>query len=505
MDANKHFRTNEAVAQMLCHLARHGPICLAIDDVHAADTLSLNLAEYLAAKLRDAPVVLVLAYSDTGRGTDNSAERVLGKILGEGGRDLPLKGLNPGHVKSIAEYQLGREVSDRLAERLHSHSGGNPLFLEQLIAVLENRGGDEAGEAALELPQGMHSVIFDNLAKLSADCLELLRTASVLGESFRPALLATASGMELDNTLLVIEEAADAGILKRSTLVGGHYDFCHRVVRDALYSELSAAQRAELHGRAGDAMIASAVTPDHPQAHQAAHHLLRARAQVRAEEGVAYGLGASAALFGDFAYNKCAEMCRDVLDAMALLDADHPEQRTVMLRLASALGRDGHMAAASEVFQSLSQLPNNRAAPSLQQLDLQALRESYSVISGQFDVVVDALYDNLFLQHPETKSLFVHKPMESQMKMLADTFTSVIDQMENTPWLEKVLSELGVKHRYFGVTDEMYDWVAEALFSALRDKLGQDWTPRLEEVWRTAYFNIAAFMIEAARAAEDAR
>jgi len=120
-------------------------------------------------------------------------------------------------------------------------------------------------------------------------------------------------------------------------------------------------------------------------------------------------------------------------------------------------------------------------------------------------VVVDALYENLFSQHPETKALFVRKPMEKQAKMLADTFTSVLDQMENTPWLEKVLSELGVKHRHFGVTDEMYDWVADALFSALRENLGNHWTPRLEEVWRTAYFNICAFMIEAARAAEDAR
>jgi hemoglobin-like flavoprotein len=252
-------------------------------------------------------------------------------------------------------------------------------------------------------------------------------------------------------------------------------------------------------------MIASAVTPDHPQADQAAHHLLRARARTRADQGVAFGLGASVGLFHDFAYNKCALMCRDVLDAMALLDADHPEQRTVMLRLASALGRDGNMKDASDMFMSLSRMRNDSAAPSLQELDVEALRESYSLISARFHSVVDTLYETLFSGHPEAKALFVRKPMEKQLKMLADTFTSVIDQLENTPWLEQVLSELGVRHRHYGVTDEMYDWVADALFSALRDELGEHWTPRLEEVWRTAYYNISAMMIEAARAAEDAR
>jgi hemoglobin-like flavoprotein len=154
---------------------------------------------------------------------------------------------------------------------------------------------------------------------------------------------------------------------------------------------------------------------------------------------------------------------------------------------------------------SLSRMRSDGAAPSLHELDIEALRESYSVISGRFHSVVDALYDNLFSSHPEAKVLFVRKPMEKQLKMLADTFTSVIDRMENTPWLEGVLSELGVRHRHYGVTDEMYDWVADALFSALRDELGEHWTSRLEEVWRNAYYHISAIMIEAARAAEDAR
>ena len=163
------------------------------------------------------------------------------------------------------------------------------------------------------------------------------------------------------------------------------------------------------------------------------------------------------------------------------------------------------MKGASDVFMSLSRLRNDSEAPSLQELDVEALRESYSVISSRFPSVVDALYENLFGQHPEARALFVRKPLEKQSKMLADTLTSVIDQLENTPWLEQVLTQLGVKHRHYGVTDEMYDWVADALFSALQNELGEHWTPRLEEVWRTAYYNISAMMIEAARAAEDAR
>jgi len=506
-DASQQFHANEAVAQLLRHLAEDQPVCVAIDDVHTADTLSLNLAEFLAAKLRDAPVVLVLSYSDAGKDRDVSAERVLGKILREGGRDCPVRGLDAAQVKALAELMFGHGIDDALAARLHSHSGGNPFYLEQLISTLESRTGDEkqAEGAELELPQGMQSVIFDNLGKLSPECLELLRSASVLGESFRPAILASASQTDLDRALALIEEASDANILKRSSIAGGHFDFAHTVVRDALYGELPAANRAELHERVGDAMTASEMTPDHPQADQAAYHLLRARAKTRADQGVAFGLGASAALFHNFAYNKCAAMCRDVLDAMALLDADHPEHRTVMLRLGSALGRDGNMKDASEVFMILSRMRSDGAAPSLQELDIEALRESYSVISVRFHSVVDALYDNLFSGHPEAKALFVRKPMEKQLKMLADTFTSVIDRMENTPWLERVLSELGVKHRHYGVTDEMYDWVADALFAALQEKLGDHWTPRLEEVWRTAYYHISAIMIEAARAAEDAR
>ena len=86
--------------------------------------------------------------------------------------------------------------------------------------------------------------------------------------------------------------------------------------------------------------------------------------------------------------------------------------------------------------------------------------------------------------------------------MLTEALVAVLDHIEDAPWFEKTLGALGQRHRGYGVTDEMYDWVGECLLATLADIAGPVWSLELDDAWSAAYGAIASIMKGAARAVE---
>jgi hemoglobin-like flavoprotein len=78
--------------------------------------------------------------------------------------------------------------------------------------------------------------------------------------------------------------------------------------------------------------------------------------------------------------------------------------------------------------------------------------------------------------------------------MLTDALVAVLDHLEDAPWLTQTLMALGAKHKDYGVTDEMYGWVAASLLATLAEVAGPDWTPKHEAAWTEAIGAIAGLM-----------
>lgn len=129
------------------------------------------------------------------------------------------------------------------------------------------------------------------------------------------------------------------------------------------------------------------------------------------------------------------------------------------------------------------------------------MRETFAIVAPRLDGLVASTYQRLFERHPEVQRLFHRSRSDLQVVMLAETLTSILEHYEDTPWLDETLTRLGRGHVHYGVTEEMFDWLGEALLASLRDALGDQWSPVAADAWARAYRSIATIATDAMREA----
>lgn len=128
-------------------------------------------------------------------------------------------------------------------------------------------------------------------------------------------------------------------------------------------------------------------------------------------------------------------------------------------------------------------------------LDVRLLRDSFALVLDRQPDVTHVFYEELFRRHPEAKALFGSRSMEAQEQMLAEALVAAVDHLEDAEWLGTNLGELGGRHVGYGVTEEMYGWVGEALLATFAAAAADDWTPAHEQAWTEAYGAIAGLML----------
>lgn len=136
-------------------------------------------------------------------------------------------------------------------------------------------------------------------------------------------------------------------------------------------------------------------------------------------------------------------------------------------------------------------------------LPVETLRSSFRRTLELSPNVTHRFYEVLFARHPVSRRMFGRHAAE-QEKLLAGALAAVIARLEDGPWLTSTLTAMGARHAGYGVTDEMYAWVGDALLATLAEVLGAEWTPEVERAWTAAYGAIASLMQEGARQAKAA-
>ena len=263
---------HHTVAQVLEAKARQGIVALCIDDLHWADPALLELLGSIVSSLSRTTFVLITAARP---GVDlpwppvNDRTTVM---------SLTLQPLTRGETDELArELVTDDDPSERRLSELYDRSGGNPLFLIELVALTE-AGGDG------ELPDSLRTLIAARLDQLTLQQRQVLENAAVMGtsgnlialEAFAMALGQPAPG----NT---VQELDELGLLE----VHGHrWEFRSDSVRDAAYQTLTKAARAQRHAGVAKALAHSRVGID-----DLAHHAASA-AELMQELGRVEGLPA---------------------------------------------------------------------------------------------------------------------------------------------------------------------------------------------------------------------
>jgi DNA-binding SARP family transcriptional activator len=208
----------DAVAWLLRQASSAQPVLIVLDDLHAADTPSLLLLQFLAGQLGDTALMLVGLYRD-----DNPSENVaLSACLASLAREqttrrLRLTGLTAADTAAMIASITGRHLPASVATTIHAETEGNPLFVGEIVRLLDAEGRlqqplDRSGRGR-HLPDTVREVIDQRLRRLTADCRDVLEVASTLGREFGLMELAAVAGTDEPAVLELFDEAIAARVL----------------------------------------------------------------------------------------------------------------------------------------------------------------------------------------------------------------------------------------------------------------------------------------------------
>lgn len=235
---------HRTVAFVLEARSERGAMVLSVDDVQWADQGLLDLFEHLLSALVRRPFLLITAMrpgSDVVWPPRSERSTVI---------SMSLQPLTRQDTDQLATALLGDAARDeQLITALYDRSGGNPLFLLELVALTE------AGGSGLELPDSLRTLIAARLDQLTPSQRQLLENAAVLGTSGNISDLerfATELGQVFSRDL--VTDLDDLGLLE---VHGRRWEFCSESVRDAAYQTLTKAARAQRHAGVAKALSAA--------------------------------------------------------------------------------------------------------------------------------------------------------------------------------------------------------------------------------------------------------
>ena len=273
------FRLFDATAEFLRNASASQPIVVVLDDLHAADTPSLLLLQFIARGLGSTHLLVLGACRDIDPIPGHALTEMLAEVAREPTtRRVSLRGLSEPDVAEYVELSASEIASAELVAALYEETEGNPLFVGEAVRLLALEGvRRESTGVRIAIPQSVHDVIARRLAHLSDECNRMLVLASVLGREFALAALVRVAGVEEDQVLDVLDEAITARIVSDVPGGRGRLRFAHVLIRDTLYQGLTAARRMRLHKLAVESL--EALYGDEPGSHLAelAHHSVAGR------------------------------------------------------------------------------------------------------------------------------------------------------------------------------------------------------------------------------------
>ncbi|HUR84920.1 MAG TPA: protein kinase [Solirubrobacteraceae bacterium] len=226
-----------ALRRLLERLARERPLVVAIEDIHWAEPALLDLLDHVVALSSHSPILLVCL----------TRPELLDALPAWGAPQpnrsvLVLDALGSDDARELAERLGAGGVADRIAARAE----GNPLFVEQLVAV------DEDGDGG-ELPTSIQAVLAARIDRLQAGERVLLQRAAVEGRTFHASAVAALLGDHERRAL-----GARLVALARKGLIGSDrpeypgedaFRFTHALIREAAYASVTKLARADLHAK----------------------------------------------------------------------------------------------------------------------------------------------------------------------------------------------------------------------------------------------------------------
>jgi tetratricopeptide (TPR) repeat protein len=347
------------LADEFLDLARGGAMLVVVEDLHLADEASLDALASIAPRLPDRPLWLVATSLSVA--TLREPQRgLIERFLRSGGGELVT--VRPFTAGETLDFVRGLDVGGGAAvedvTRWHSQSGGNPLFLEQLIRTRASGPSGPSG-AADEPPGELSEYLARRLPALDEEARRVLTVGAVLGREFPFDLLLTASEEDEERLTEVLERLVRMGALRERP--NEHLEFVRDDLRGYIYAGLTDAHRRVLHKKAGEA-LESMGPADPATVFALARHFTLGRIEDRAE---LYNRFAADFAMRSMSANVARFHLERALDAhRKARPNDHAGEIEIVLDLAVQMDRLGELKPAEKLLRELDDAPHMMRAAS---------------------------------------------------------------------------------------------------------------------------------------------
>ena len=276
-------RLFQAIFHLFANQAERQNLLLVVEDIHWADPATLQCLHYLARKIDQVPILLILSFREESLSSNADLVALLHSLQRE------------AHVISLSLARLTEEDTtvlldqtkdtalnaDYLGHWLYLETDGNPFFLISLLQSLREDGLlDNATntdwltlartDPNLTLPDAIRDSVRNRLQRLPQAEQEVLDWMAVYGQRLDFSTLKAISHQPQITLLNVIEQLVTRQLLVE---IIGQYDFSHNKIREVVYYDLSAARCDLYHQQIAE--ILEALSPYSDETALLAHHFER--------------------------------------------------------------------------------------------------------------------------------------------------------------------------------------------------------------------------------------
>ncbi len=364
----------EGTTELLAAASQHAPMLVVLDDLHWADTASLQLLHHVIASTTAMNLTIACTYRDT----DLTRGDALNKLLADLHREanvtrIALAGLGDLEVVELLGAAAGHDLDDAgvgLAHALRRETDGNPFFTGEVIRHLGETGGIVLGDDGrwtvaddldeIGLPSSVRDVVGRRVERLGDETLRALSLAAVIGREFDISLLATLADIDQDSLFDLMDNAVAAAVLVESA-DGSRYRFAHALIQHTLYDDLTTPRRQRAHQRIAELLEATTVAADAGTLAELAHHWVAATRPADLDKALGYVRRAGDAARDALAPDDAIRWYQQALDLLARQSEPDQRQRAELL---AVLGTVQGQASKPECHDTLLQ-----AASLAEQLD----------------------------------------------------------------------------------------------------------------------------------------
>ncbi|HMK07934.1 MAG TPA: protein kinase, partial [Anaerolineales bacterium] len=291
-------RLFDSLAGALQRMATPHGLLVFLDDLHWADSGTLQLLHYMLRHLRHDRVLFLVAY----REVELDRTHPLAEAIVEWNRERRAARLALGRLSRdetaamLASLFQAESITPEFAEAIQRETEGNPFFIEEVVKALIESGvvyrqdgrWERKAIDDLAIPQSVKEAIGRRLNRLDEATLEVLHAAAVIGKAFSYGVLQDSLAKPDADLLPALDHATAAQLV--TPLEGEAYAFTHDKIRETLYDEVNPIRRRRLHFQVGEALERRRTADTRARTQDLAYHFTAAG---DAQRGLEYSLQAA--------------------------------------------------------------------------------------------------------------------------------------------------------------------------------------------------------------------